>query len=349
LTTLIEVLPTHRFDEDRLHAYLGERLPGIGRLSIRQFQGGQSNPTFLLETAQGRMVLRKKPPGTLLPSAHQVEREYRIIKALHGSAIPVPRPLLLCEDPTIIGTAFYVMEFVQGRVFDSPDLHELTASERRTAYNNLIETIANLHHVDWAGIGLSDFGRPKDYLLRQVDRWSRQYKASVVGDSDPLIDGVISWLRENMPHDNATTIAHGDFRIGNLMYEPVSFRVTAVLDWELSTLGDPISDLAYCCLPYHLPANTEGVKGLRGLDLDALGIPTEAQVLSRYCQLTGRESVPNWAFYVAFSLFRSTAIVQGVYARAIQGNASNADALNVGQRISILARTAHAVAYGERY
>jgi aminoglycoside phosphotransferase (APT) family kinase protein len=345
LTALIDVLPAHRFDEDRLRAYLAGRMTGVERMTVRQFQGGQSNPTFLLECADEKFVLRKKPPGPLLPSAHQVEREFRIIKALYGSSVPVPRPMLLCEDANVIGTPFYVMEFIRGRVFDRPDLEVLTAVERRAVYESVSETMAALHQIDWAAIGLGDFGRSQNYLSRQVERWSRQYKASIVGEGDALMAEVIRWLQDNMPNEGDTTIAHGDFRIGNMLFAPDFPRVAAVLDWELSTLGDPISDLAYCCVPYHLPAGLAGVMGLQGLDLTSLGIPTEEEFIAAYCRRTGRQGIAGWSFYVAFSLFRLTAILQGVFARAVQGNASNADAINVGSRIKLLARAAHSVAY----
>jgi aminoglycoside phosphotransferase (APT) family kinase protein len=196
-------------------------------------------------------------------------------------------------------------------------------------------------------VGLGDFGRAQSYLSRQVERWSRQYKASIVGEEDVLMADVVRWLQANMPAEGATTIAHGDFRIGNMVYAPDSPRVVAVLDWELSTLGDPISDLAYCCVPYHLPPELPGVRGLEGLDLAALGIPTEEEFVAAYCRRTGRESIAGWSFYVAFSLFRLTAILQGVFARAVQGNASSADAINVGSRIKMFARAAHSVAYGK--
>ncbi|HEY0833350.1 MAG TPA: phosphotransferase [Azospirillum sp.] len=344
---LIDVLPAHRFDEARLGAYLAGLVPGLGGpIAIRQFQGGQSNPTFRLDTAAGRFVLRKKPPGPLLPSAHQVEREYRVIAALHGSGVPVPRPILLCEDPNVIGTAFYVMEYVDGRVFERPDLPGLAPAERAAVYDAMNGTLAALHRVDWAAAGLDGFGRPENYLARQIDRWSRQYRASVVGEADPVMEELIAWLGANTPTDGLTTIAHGDFRLGNLLFAHGRPRVAAVLDWELSTLGDPLGDLAYCCLPYHLPAGLAGVKGLVGADLAALGIPAEEAFVAAYCRRTGRDGIAGWTFYLTFALFRLAAIVQGVYARAVQGNASSANALEVGKRATLLARTAHGLALG---
>ncbi|HYG91353.1 MAG TPA: phosphotransferase [Azospirillum sp.] len=347
MPVLIDVLPAHRFDEERLRAYLSGHVPGLGTVAVRQFQGGQSNPTFLLDSAAGRFVLRKKPPGPLLPSAHQVEREYRIIAALHGSDVPVPRPVLLCEDTEVIGTAFYVMEYVDGRVLERPDLEGMARPERRAVYDAMNATMAALHRVDWAAAGLTGFGKPENYLARQVDRWSRQYRASIVGEADPVMEELIAWLGANMPAEGPAAIAHGDFRLGNLLYAPHEARVAAVLDWELSTLGDPLGDLAYCCLPYRLPAGVDGIKGLRGLDLAALGIPSEEEFVAAYCRRTGREGIAGWTFYLTFSLFRLAAILQGVYARAVQGNASNANALEVGKRATLLARTAQDLAFGK--
>jgi len=345
---LIDVLPAHRFDEERLGAYLAGRVPGLegGRIAVRQFQGGQSNPTFRLDTGAGQFVLRKKPPGPLLPSAHQVEREYRAISALHGSGVPVPRPILLCEDPDVIGTAFYVMEFVDGRVFERPELPDLDPAERAAIYDAMNETLAALHRVDWAAAGLEGFGKPENYLARQIDRWSRQYRASIVGEADPVMEELITWLGANIPAESRTTIAHGDFRLGNLLFAQGEPRVAAVLDWELSTLGDPLGDLAYCCLPYHLPAGLAGVKGLVGADLKTLGVPSEEEFVAAYCRRTGRQGIAGWTFYLTFALFRLAAIVQGVYARAVQGNASSANALEVGKRATLLARTAHGLAMG---
>lgn len=345
--SLIEVRPAHRFDEDRLRRWLAERVQGIGPIAVRQFQGGQSNPTYLLETAAGRFVLRKKPPGPLLPSAHQVEREYRIVAALHGSEVPVPRPVLLCEDAEVVGTAFYVMEYVQGRILDRPELEGMTRDERAATYDAMNATLAALHRVDWATAGLTGFGRTENYLARQIDRWARQYRASLVEEADPAMEELIAWLVRNQPDDGAIAIAHGDYRLGNLIFAPDGPRVAAVLDWELSTLGDPLGDLAYCCLPYRLPAGVDGIKGLRGLDLEALGIPSEEAFVAAYCQRTGRDGIADWTFYLAFALFRLAAILQGVHARAVQGNASSANALEVGRRASLLARTAHALALGK--
>jgi aminoglycoside phosphotransferase (APT) family kinase protein len=345
LNSFVEVLPAHRFDIDRLQSFLAERLPGVGAVSARQFKGGQSNPTFYLQTARGPLVLRKKPPGVILPSAHRVEREFRIISALYPTAIPVPQPVLLCEDDTIIGTAFYVMQYVEGEVFIRPDLPGLTVEERRSIYDTMNASIAALHQVDSTAVGLQRMARKQMYLARQIDRWSQQYQASIVGQSDPRIVQVIAWLRDHTPDDSGTSIVHGDFRLGNLLFLRNPVRLSSILDWELSTLGDPISDLAYCCMPYHLPAGMGGIGGLSDLNLPALGIPTESEFVAAYCHRTGRRSIAHWDFYLAFSLFRLTAIVQGVYARSLQGNASNANAAQAGERATVLAGAAHAIVY----
>ena len=335
--TLIDVLPAHQFDEAKLANYLQDYLPGANQgITVKQFQGGQSNPTFLLDIAGKRYVLRKKPPGKLLPSAHMVEREFQVINALGKTDVPVPTARLLCEDPEIIGTAFYVMDYVEGRVYSQPLLAEVAQEERMPIYQSMIDTMARMHNADWKAIGLEGYGKPDNYIARQVKRWGGQFEASRTHDM-PAMDALMKWLPENIPADQSTTIAHGDFRIGNLMLDPTEPKVVSILDWELATLGHPLSDLAYCCLPYHMPVNVDGAKGMVGADLKSLGLPEEQQLLDWYCQYTGRTGVPNWNFYIAFSLFRLAAIVQGVYHRALQGNASNADALEVGKRAGLLA------------
>ncbi|AQZ95250.1 phosphotransferase [Halopseudomonas phragmitis] len=335
--TLIDVLPAHRFDEAKLAAYLKGRLPDVEKgIGIKQFQGGQSNPTFQLQIGEKRYVLRKKPPGKLLPSAHMVEREYQVINALGETGVPVPKARLLCEDPEVIGTNFYIMDHVEGRVYSHPLLEKVAIEQRLPIHRSMIETMAKLHNVDWRAVGLEGYGKPEGYVARQIKRWGGQFEASRTGDM-PSMDALMAWLPEHAPKDDFTTIAHGDFRIGNLILHPSEPQVVAILDWELATLGHPLSDLAYCCLPYHQSAALEGMRGLKGLDLKAHNVPEEQQVLDWYCEFTGRSSVPDWNFFLAFSLFRLAAIVQGVYHRALQGNASNADALEVGKRASLLA------------
>lgn len=337
---LVEVLPAHRFDEESLANYLREVLPEqFARApSVRQFQGGQSNPTFLLESGGSKYVLRKKPPGKLLPSAHMVEREYKVMAALKDTDVPVPEALHLCEDDSIIGTAFYVMRYVEGRVYQHPALEGMEPRQRTAAYRTAADTLARLHRVDYEAVGLGDFGKPGNYIARQISRWSKQYEASRTGD-DPAMEELMKWLPDNIPDDDQTTIAHGDYRLGNLMLHPQREEVVAVLDWELCTLGHPLSDLAYCCIPYHLPTDTPGLGGINGMDLDALGIPQEEEFLNMYCQAVGRENgIPQWPFYSAFALFRLAAILQGVYKRALDGNAANANALQVGERAGLLAK-----------
>ena len=344
--SLRPVRGAHRFDEARLAAYLSDHLPGFAPpMTVRQFEGGQSNPTFLLETAGGPFVLRKKPPGDLLPSAHLVEREYRIMSALAGSGVPVPAMQLLCEDADIIGTSFYVMALVTGRVFRNPALPESEPEERAALYDAMNDALARLHAVDWRRAGLADFGKPERYLARQTDRWSRQYRASMT-EEIAAMDRLIDWLPRHLPEDEDIAIAHGDFRLENLIFHPTEPRVLAVLDWELSTLGHPLSDLAYNCMTYHFPAEGISFPGLGGLDVAALGMPTEADYLAAYCRRTGRDDIPDWSVFLAFSLFRMAAILQGVYARALQGNAASERAMQMAGMPALLAGIAWEIAQG---
>lgn len=342
---LVDVLPAHQFDEARLHQWLKRELPDIGEhLEIRQFQGGQSNPTFLLESDGRRYVLRKKPPGKTLPSAHMVEREYRVMRALsEHTDVPVPNVRVLCEDSGVIGTPFYVMDFLEGRIVSHSALRALDRQERMPAHQSAIDTLAALHSVDVNAIGLGDYGRPEGYVARQVARWSKQYLASKT-DELPAMDKLMAWLPDNLPAKDETAIAHGDYRFGNLMLAPDRPEVIAILDWELSTLGHPLADLAYYCLPYYLPSDMEGMRGLKGEDLEALGIPDEQETIARYCAKTGRDGIDDWHVFLAFSLFRLAAILQGVYKRALDGNAANANALEVGKRASLLAETGWQIA-----
>ena len=344
--SLRPVRDAHRFDEARLAAYLSDHLPGFAPpMTVRQFEGGQSNPTFLLETAGGPFVLRKKPPGDLLPSAHLIEREYRIMSALAGSGVPVPAMQLLCEDTDIIGTSFYVMAQVTGRVFRNPALPESEPDERTALYDAMNDALARLHAVDWRRAGLADFGKPERYLARQTDRWSRQYRASMT-EEIAAMDRLIDWLPRHLPEDEDIAIAHGDFRLENLIFHPTEPRVLAVLDWELSTLGHPLSDLAYNCMTYHFPAEGISFPGLGGLDVGALGMPTEADYLAAYCRRTGRDDIPDWSVFLAFSLFRMAAILQGVYARALQGNAASERAMQMAGMPALLAGIAWEIAQG---
>lgn len=342
---LVDVLPAHQFDKAALLAWLQQAINGFGdKLDVKQFQGGQSNPTFLLDTNSGRYVLRKKPPGKTLPSAHMVEREYKVMRALSEyTEVPVPVTRALCEDSSVIGTPFYVMDYLEGRIVSHPALRALDRHERMPAHLSAIDTLAALHSVDVNQIGLDDYGRPEGYVARQVSRWTKQYLAAKTDDM-PAMDKLMEWLPKNLPSTDECAIAHGDYRHGNLMLAPDKPEVIAILDWELSTLGHPLADLAYYCLPYHLPSDMDGMRGLVGEDLEALGIPDEQETIARYCRQTGRDHIPDWHVYLAFSLFRLASIVQGVYARALQGNAANADALHVGKRASLLAEAGWRIA-----
>lgn len=329
-----QVRDVHRLDEGALARYLSTHVAGFaGPLTVTQFKGGQSNPTYLLETPGRRYVLRKKPPGALLASAHQIEREYRVIAALAGSGVPVPQALHLCDDPAIIGTPFYLMGHVAGRVFRDPQLPGLAPAERGAVYRAMVAGLAGLHMVDYQAVGLGDFGRAGGYVGRQIDRWTRQYRASET-ETVADLDRLIAWLPGHVPAADETTIVHGDYRMENAIFDPVAPDMVAVLDWELGTLGHPLSDLAYNCLPYHLADAQMGT--LVGLDLAAAGIPGEAEYVAEYCRLTGRDGLPDWAFYLAFSMFRLAAIMQGVYKRGLDGNAASERALMFGAGVKIL-------------
>jgi aminoglycoside phosphotransferase (APT) family kinase protein len=333
---LIDVRSAHRFDEQALDRYLAQHLPGYrGNPEIKQFAGGQSNPTFLLKSGDRRYVVRKKPPGTLLPTAHMIEREYRIYRALEDTGVPVPRPYLLCEDPSIVGTAFYVMDYIDGRVMADWALPELSPSERRAVYDDMNRVLAALHSVDVQKKGLGDYGKPGNYFERQISRWTKQYVAAQTRDIEPM-NRLIEWLPRNVPADDTTTIVHGDYQLYNLMFHPTEQRVVALLDWELSTLGHPMADLAYNCMIYHKPEAAELGEG----------IPSEEEYVAMYCERTGRARIPNWNFYVAFGFFRHASIVQGVYKRGLQGNASSSSALQTSSLVDEMSTAGWQVAAG---
>jgi len=337
----MEVLETHRFDVARLELYMQEHVAGFaGSLTVRQFVGGQSNPTYHLRADGAEYVLRRKPPGKLLPSAHAVDREYRVISALAGTGVPVPKSYALCEDPDVIGTAFYVMEYVRGRVLTDPRLPGVSPAERAQIYDAMNEVLARLHMVDWKAVGLADFGRPGNYVARQIHRWTTQYRASETG-TIPSMERLIAWLPEHIPADDTTTLVHGDYRLGNMIVHPTEPRVVAVLDWELATLGHPLGDLAYNCMPYHLSADS--MEGFEGGDLSALGIPAEDAYLTAYCRRTGRAGIENWDFYVGFAMFRLAAIAQGIMGRVIAGTANDPNARTRGERARPLADAAWGV------
>ena len=327
-------------DIPRLEEWMVAHIEGFaGPITVEQFAGGQSNPTFLLESADRRYVLRRKPPGKLLPSAHAVDREHRVIMALEPTEVPVARGFGLCTDPSVLGADFYVMDYVGGRIFWTAALPEVPAENRRAIYFEMTRVLAALHAVDCAAVGLSDYGKPTQYVARQVSRWTQQYRASAT-DSIEAMERLIEWLPRNVPADDETALVHGDYRLDNTIFHTSEPRILAVLDWELSTLGHPLVDLAYFCMRYRLTASEFG--GLAGVDLAASMIPTEEDCVADYCRRRGRAPVAprEWSYYLAFCMFRLAAILQGVLARAIQGNASSATALEAGRRARPLAERA---------
>jgi aminoglycoside phosphotransferase (APT) family kinase protein len=319
-----DVAPAHRFDEKRLESFLKDRIEGFGdHLRVQQFQGGASNPTFLLTTkgakGTGLYVLRKKPPGQLLASAHQVDREYRVMKALEGSGVPVPHMRALCEDPEIIGTAFYVMDYLAGRIFRDARLPDQSPAERAAIYDQLNLTLAKLHQVDFEARGLGDFGRPGNYFERQIGRWIKQYRGAQT-EHIAEMEELIETLPKLIPADQSVTIAHGDYRLENVMFHPERPELIAVLDWELCTIGHPIADIAYNCFLWHSDGESWGT--LQGVDFATSGIPREADYVAAYCRRTNRAyPIEGWNFYQAFSVFRLASISQGVYRRVLGGNA----------------------------
>ena len=346
MTELIEVRAQHRFDEAALQDNLTQHLPEIAApLAIRQFQGGQSNPTFqLIDSAGRRYVLRKKPPGAILPSAHAVEREYAVMRALGPPGAPVPRARLLCEDSAVIGTPFYVMDYLEGRVLTDIRLTDIPITGRLAYYDAMADGLAALHRVDWRAAGLEGFGRPEAYIARQIGRWTKQYLAS---DPAPNADmeALIDWLPAHLPPDEPAVIAHGDYRLGNLMWAPDSPQLLAILDWELATIGHPMADLAYLASFYHLPQDGDPFKGLGGADLAVLGLPTEHHLVTRYCNAAGRAfPAQDWPFYLAFSLFRSASIGWGVYDRSRRGNAADKRAHLYSEMFRTCASVAWAIA-----
>lgn len=329
------VRESHRIDVASLQKYMRQQVEGFsGDLAVEQFKGGQSNPTYQLTAGGKKYVLRRKPPGKLLKSAHAVDREYRVISALAGTGVAVPRTYCLCTDESVIGTWFYIMEHVEGRVHWNLDLPGMSREERGQVYDSMNAMIAALHMVNYQQVGLEDFGRPGSYVARQISRWSKQYYASQTEDN-PAMDNLIRWLPEHLPAADETTIVHGDYRLDNIVIHPTEPRVLAVLDWELSTLGDPLSDFAYHCMLWRLPP--ELFNGMRGLDLPALGIPSEEEYVAAYCRRTGRKEIAHWEFYQVFNLFRLSAILQGILGRVRDGTAANKEAANTAARAKPLA------------
>ncbi|WP_417481067.1 phosphotransferase [Maricaulis sp.] len=326
------------FDEAALAGWMSKYVDGYaGPLSVSQFKGGQSNPTYKLATPSRSYVLRRKPPGKLLPSAHAVDREFRVMKALGEAGFPCPVMYGLCMDRDVIGTEFYVMEFVEGRIFWDPLLPGMEPAERAAIYDASNATLAQLHAIDVEAAGLSDYGKPGNYFQRQIGRWSKQYRAAET-DTIEAMDQLIDWLPTAAPEQERTSVVHGDYRLDNMVFHPTEPRVIAVLDWELSTLGDPMADFTYQLMGWMVPPTIRN--GFLGVDLAALGIPDVAAYTKAYCERTGREGIPELDFYFAYNLFRLASICQGVYARALQGNASNAKALEIGQAVKPLAEGA---------
>ena len=323
-----EVRAAHQFDVSRLQQTIRTEL-GLkaNTIDVKQFDAGQSNPTYLVTVDGTPFVLRKKPPGKLLPKAHMIEREYRVMKALADTEVPVPKMVLLCEDPEVIGTPFFLMEYVKGRVFWDARFPDQSPDERRALFAAMNDTLAALHNVDLEAVGLADYGRKGNYFARQISIWTRQYQASET-ETIEAMNALIHWLPENVPADDSSSLVHGDYRLDNMIFHPTEPRVIALLDWELSTIGHPLADLAYNSMsfiidtPYH-PA-------IESVNEPDSGLPKLKEYIAAYCQKTGRPGIPNWNFYVAFSIFRSAAILQGVYRRGLQGNASSSKALQLG-------------------
>lgn len=322
----------HRIDVAALEKFLGLKI-----LHVEQFKGGQSNPTYRLSDSTGRKyVLRRKPPGKLLPSAHAVDREYRVIAALHPTGFPVAKPHVLCADESVIGTAFYVMDYVEGRVLWDQSLPGMTKAERAAIWDELNKVISQLHVIDYRAVGLEGFGKPGNYIERQIARWTKQYQASETERIEAM-DNLIAWLPRNIPPSAATTVVHGDYRLDNAIFHSSEPKILAVLDWELSTLGDPLADFAYHCMSWHIPPGQ--FRGIGGLDLISLGIPSEQAYVVKYCERTHRGQInpTHWDFYLAYNLFRIAAILQGILKRVVDGTAASAHARDAGMRARAMA------------
>ena len=333
-----EVREQHLFDTAGLQKYMQSHVEGFsGSVEVSQFRGGQSNPTYRIDAGGKAYVLRRKPPGELLPSAHAVDREYRVITALGPTSVPVPRSYCLCEDDGVIGTAFYIMEMVEGRVFWEATLPDQTPAARREIYRSMIQVMADLHKVDYRAVGLDGYGKVGEYRERQIHRWSKQYRIS---ELEPILamDRLIDWLPENIPPDDETTVVHGDYRLDNMIFHPTENRLLAVLDWELGTLGHPIGDFTYTLMGWRLGRDL--FRGVADADLAALGIPREEEIIGQYCELTGRDGIPDLEWYLAYNMFRLAAILQGIAKRAVDGTAASSHAVEQGRRARPLAEAA---------
>lgn len=339
-----ETIPVrHRFDEARLRAWLEAHIPGFaGPLRIEQFRGGQSNPTYLLRTPARDYVLRRKPPGPLLKGAHAVEREARVLSALAPTGFPVPHVHALCTNTEVIGSDFYVMDRVRGRIFWNAGFPDIEKPHRAAYFDAMNTTLAALHRIDPAAVGLNDYGRPGQYVQRQVARWSKQYLEEEAAGRNPDMDRLVQWLSAHAPANDETAIVHGDFRVDNMIFDPLEPRVIAVLDWELSTLGHPLADFAYHAMMFRMPSDILG--GLAGTDLRAAGLPSEADYVAAYCQRTGRAGIPDLDYYIAFNMFRFAAIVHGIRGRAVRGTAASPQAMQIASHFERLAALAWAQA-----
>ena len=336
---LPQVRSEHAFDARAVQEWMRTHVSGFeGPLSIEQFKGGQSNPTFRLSTPRQRYVLRRKPPGTLLKGAHAVDREARVMSVLEGTGFPVPHVYALCNDDSVIGTAFFVMRLVQGRIFWDATFPDVRRPERPRYFDAMSATLAQLHKIDFAAIGLEGYGPSGNYFERQISRWSRQYLQDEAAGRDPHMDRLVEWLPKHIPPGDEVSLIHGDFRCDNLIFHPTEPRVVSVLDWELSTLGHPLADFAYHLMMYRVPPC--GVAGLLGTDLRELNIPTEREYVVAYCERTGRRDIPNLNFYMAFNLFRFAGILHGIKGRLLRGAAASDKAREVSTTMPLFARTA---------
>lgn len=340
-----DVTDAHKFNEANLAAWMEENVEGYeGPLVVKQFKGGQSNPTYKLFAGDKSYVMRRKPPGKLLPSAHAVDREFRVISALHPLGYPVAKPYALCTDEDVVGTMFYIMDCVEGRIIWDGTLPDMKPAERRAIYQAKVKTFADLHNVDWKAAGLEGFGKEGDYVARQIHRWTKQYQLS---ETKTIIEmnELIEWLPENIPPGDKTTIVHGDYRLDNMILHETDPKVIAVLDWELCTLGDPLADFSYHLMNWVMPSNDPGRKALVDIeDMKAHGIPTMDEYVEMYCGHTGRDGLPELNYYFAYNAFRLAGICQGIVGRVRDGTASNANAAAMEERVPILASFAHSCA-----